>query len=152
MLALVSAVAVLAVSAFVAVVILLKSLKDSRDQTLEALNEAEAETIRAETATAEAVRQREVAEAQKSRAEKALYVSLIRSADESWDRGNIDEAWRNLDAAHWNLRGWEHDFLYSKFTRGQTTLRGHTNAISSVGFSPDETRIVSDNVDDTVKV
>jgi WD40 repeat protein len=57
-----------------------------------------------------------------------------------------------LNACRWDLRGWEHDFLYTLFTKNRKTLHGHTNALTSVVFSPDGKRVASGSVDRTVKV
>ena len=114
--------------------------------------EADRNAAAATAAKIEAVRKQELAQQRQRRLERLQYINRIQSADEAWVRGDIKTAWRELDAAQWDLRGWEHDFLYSKFTRGQTTLKGHTSGVINVCFSPDGKRVASASEDNTAKV
>jgi len=50
-----------------------------------------------------------------------------------------------------DFRSWEHDYLYTLFN-DQQTIRGHTQPVASVAFSPDGKKIVSGSGDKTVKV
>ncbi len=106
----------------------------------------------AEKKEKEAKASEELAKNSAELARKTLYMAKIHFADSAWNLGDVSEAWRHLDGAQWNLRGWEHDYLYSRFTRGQTTVKGHSGSVSSVAFSPDGKRIVSGSRDTTLKV
>jgi WD40 repeat protein len=130
-------------------------------------DEAKKEAEKARKAEAkEAVRAKEGLEAQRQaetekmekekqleRAEWVTYVNQIALAQREWEHGSVALAWRHLEACQWNLRGWEHDFLYSQFTRNQRTLRGHGGPVTCVAYSPDGRRIVSGGQGDpTLKV
>ncbi len=97
-------------------------------------------------------RERDEAERQKDRASRRLYSNRIASAQREWETGSAAAAWDQLRACQWDLRGWEHNYLFTKFTRGVNTLRGHTHQVRSVAFSPDGSRIVSGSVDNTLKL
>jgi WD40 repeat protein len=49
-------------------------------------------------------------------------------------------------------RGWEWRYWQQKGSSGHTTLKGHTDRVTSVAFSPDGSRVASSSVDKTVKV
>ena len=158
----VSVAAVLAMVACVVAFVSQRQAQEAQQTAEEAKNEAVAEKNNAEDQTKIANEQQLLAEKEKAnavkqqhRAEKLLYVSQVRFAADACERGDAREAWRNLNAAQWNLRAWEHDYLYmlyTRFTRARTTLKGHSEAVSSVSFSPDGERIVSSSGDETVKV
>jgi WD40 repeat protein/serine/threonine protein kinase len=80
------------------------------------------------------------------------YAAKINLAQTEWNHGDANIAWDALSSCQWDLRGWEHDYLYTKFTRNQLNLIGHTGYVSSVAFSPDRTLIVSGSSDKTIKV
>ncbi len=88
----------------------------------------------------------------RTRAEGLTYAGQIDLAQREWQDGNVAHADDLLDACQWNLRGWEHDYLYTLFHKNQRTFFGHTGAVSSVAFSPDGKRVVSGSHDQTVKV
>jgi WD40 repeat protein len=96
--------------------------------------------------------QREEAARQRERAERLVYARQIALAQAEWKEGNVRHAWELLDACRWDLRGWEHSFLYTLFNCNQHTFRGHTAAVLGVAFSPDGKRLVSGSHDQTVKV
>jgi hypothetical protein len=90
-----------------------------------------------------------VAKTQLKRVEMLQYASQIGSAHRELESGNMPRAKEFLDAARWDYRGWEHAFLASALP---LTLKGHTDLVLSVSFSPDGERIVSGSVDKTLKV
>ena len=92
------------------------------------------------------------AERQRDRAERQLYASQINLAQTEWQYGTPSVAWHHLDACRWDLRGWEHDYLFTLFNKNQRTFYGHTGGVLSVAFSPDGKRIVSGSEDQTLKV
>jgi hypothetical protein len=97
--------------------------------------------------------------AEKKNTEKALtksewlvYAGNIARAQQAWNDGRVADAWDFLDACRWDFRGWEHDYLYTRFIKNQTTFRGHAGAVTSVAWSRDDKRIVSGSGDGTLKV
>ncbi len=96
-------------------------------------------------ATEKEKRQRELAESRH-------YLMQIATAHRQWNDGNVGRARELLSACQLDLRGWEYDYLYTLFDRGQTTLHGHDKPVTGVAFSPDGTRIVSGSGDKTLKV
>ena len=110
-------------------------------------SKAASAAIRAQT-TAEkerqqAVQQREAADTARSRAEWLVYASQISLAKREWEAGAVRNAQDVLNRCQWNLRGWEHDYLYTLLNQNQTTLTGHRGMVTSVVFSPDGAQIVS---------
>jgi eukaryotic-like serine/threonine-protein kinase len=101
------------------------------------------ERQRANVKAAEVLAEKGRAEKQLLRSEWLLYASQIASALREWETNNVSGAWRFLDACRADFRGWEHDYLYTMFTKNQRTLKGHTGPVLSVAFSPDGKRIVS---------
>ena len=119
--------------------------KTEQKKAVEAWKRAAEEAVRALEATAEAERQLR-------RSQGLVYGNTLASAQREWDAGDARLAWDYLNAAEWNLRGWEHDYLFTRFTQNQKTHRGHTESVRSVAFSPDGKRIVSGSWDNTLKV
>ena len=113
----------------------LKISEDQRGQLREALERAKQERQRAQE-------ERGRAEKQRDRSEWLLYTIQIAGAQSEWEHGDAVKAWRYLDACRWDLRGWEHDYLYTLFNRNQRTMVSGT-PVSSVAFSPDGRRIAS---------
>jgi WD40 repeat protein/predicted Ser/Thr protein kinase len=111
---------------------------------------AEAREARASRAVAEADRLAREAELRRSRVE--LYATRIGSAHSAWRRGDLHQAWEQLNAAQTDEPGWEHRHLHAAFTRGQRILRGHAQNVFSVAFSPDGGRLVSGSSDQTVRL
>ena len=102
----------------------------------------------AEEARGLAEERRISAERQRHRAEQLLYTSQIGRAQREWETGNVAAARENLELCQWDLRGWEHRYLYTLFNRNQLTFRGHQGGVWSVAFSPDGKRIVSGSLRD----
>jgi hypothetical protein len=96
--------------------------------------------------------EREKAVTEKTRAEQLVYANTLSNAQRAWEDGNVSLAQKYVDSAQWNLRGWEHNYLYNLIYQPKTTLRGHDREVTSVAFSPDGTRIVSGSDDNTLKV
>jgi WD40 repeat protein len=104
----------------------------------------QAEAARKAKAVADEQRQRAIAE--RDRAEVLVYVSRISLAQQEWQYGDSTLAWRYLDSCPWNLRGWEHNYLYTQFSKKQRTLhslKGHKQIVLCVAYSPDGKRFVS---------
>jgi dipeptidyl aminopeptidase/acylaminoacyl peptidase len=93
-----------------------------------------------------------VADEQRLRAEQLLYVGQIRQAQSYWERNQVGLAWDALRLCPKELRGWEYTYLESTFNQNQFTLKGHTDQVTSVAFSPDGRRLASGSYDSTIKI
>jgi WD40 repeat protein/serine/threonine protein kinase len=118
----------------------------------DALGEAERQRDIAEQQRQIAADQHAEAERQRDRAERLVYARQIALAQVAWEKGDVRHGWELLDGCRRELRGWEHDYLYTLFNSNQHTFRGHTATVWSVGFSPDGKRLVSGSSDNTLKV
>ena len=58
------------------------------------------------------------------------------------ERGDVAEAWRQLNACRGDFRGWEHDYLYTLFTKNQRTLRAE-GKVWSVAYNADGKRVAA---------
>ncbi len=113
---------------------------------------AENNEARANREAANARQQRDLAQQNEIRAESLLYASQIRLAQIHWEQNEPDLANHYLNQCKWDLRGWEHDYLYTLFHTGFISLNGHTHQVSCVALSPDGQQIVSGSRDKTLKV
>jgi eukaryotic-like serine/threonine-protein kinase len=119
--------------------------KAARQDAEQRRREADREKVRADKNASKATLEKE-------RAEKELYVNHLVCALREWETNSTPAAWQHLNACRADLRGWEHDYLYTLFTKNQRTFVGHTGGVLSVAFSPDGKRIVSGSGDKTLKV
>ena len=95
---------------------------------------------------------RHLAERQRDRAEWLAYTGQIALAHVEWQHdGSAAVVRDHLDRCPKKLRGWEYHYLTTLLNK-TPTLKGHTDAINSVAFSPDGKRLTSSNWDRTVKV
>ncbi len=160
------------VAGLIAAVILLMIIGSSVSATLgvmavnrareaeENLQFARDETIRADEKTDEAVASarkeklaRKETEKERNKAEGRLYTNEIASAQREWETNDSESAWEHLRDCAPNLRGWEHDFLVTRFTQGFRDFEENSRGrIESVAFSLESNRFVSGNTDCTVKL
>ena len=104
----------------------------------------EQERVRADEKAKEANDQRKRTEQQLMRAEGMLCASQIRSAQEQFEKRNFDNGMDYLKSCRWDFRGWEHDYILTRYTRGYTDLQVNSGEeITSVAFSPEGKRIVT---------
>ena len=125
--------------------------------------------IRAELQRAEAeqARQREAVEAsarkiaekardEVAKAREALagveYGRTMEVAHQEWRENNVATTLNLLNATRSDLRGWEWRYVNRLCHLDLLTLKGHTDGVSSAGFSPDGSRIVTASYDNTAKV
>jgi WD40 repeat protein/serine/threonine protein kinase len=122
--------------------------------------EQEAKDRAAAEAAAKALAQQETerADAEKrrtqeqlTRAEWLLYAGKLMMAQNNFESGDGALALRYLDECQWNLRGWEHRYLWSRISARQT-LVGHGYLVWSAAFSADGKRILTGSWDKTAKV
>jgi len=87
-------------------------------------------------------------------AERRIYDSDMLQAQRDWEDVNIGQLRRLLDRhlIHDHLRGFEWDYWNRLLKSDLLTLKGHTDGVYSVSFSPDGKRIVSGSGDNTLKV
>jgi WD40 repeat protein len=116
-------------------------------QTASALAVADRERELAQTAQANEARQRATAVLQRDTAKHNLYFAhmyLARQAWEASDAGRLQELLdRQLPArGDPDFRGWEWYYLRGQ-SRERLVLRGHTNQIAAVAWSPDGKRLAS---------
>ena len=113
---------------------------------------AETKTELADAARAEAVEEKNKADAARRHAEKLAYVGQLGLAQREWQDGQCAHARNLLEDCAPELRGWEHNYLYSLFHQNQRTFRGHIDQVTSVAWSPDGQRLASASRHGTVKV
>src|SRR5579871_4881704 len=70
------------------------------------------------------------------------YAHHISEAQHSWEIGDVADAWRHLNACRYDLRGWEHHYLFTQFTKNQRVLKTE-GKVTSLAYSPDGRQIVS---------
>jgi eukaryotic-like serine/threonine-protein kinase len=120
--------------------------------TTAGLVEARHQRDRADGARQEAETNAGKERAARDRAEWLLYGSQIILARQAWEGNDPALAFHYLGACRPDFRGWEHDYLFTLFTSGQRTLRGHTAGVYGVAVTPDGRRAVSGGWDKTVRV
>jgi WD40 repeat protein len=91
-------------------------------------------------------------EAQRQRAEGLLYFMSIGRAHSAWLDADVVRARQILDECDPVQRGWEWQYLHRLSHPELMTLRGHTNAVVGVAFSPDGSRLATASWDGTVKL
>jgi WD40 repeat protein len=102
--------------------------------------------------------QRDQAAAARRQAELALYASHIALAQQAWRRGMMEQSKKALNECPPADRGWEWHYLRrlaaadGKLGAVALTLKGHSNPVTAVAFSPDGKALATASVDLTVRL
>ncbi len=113
---------------------------------------AKQETKRAASEKLSADLAKKKAEESEVNANWRLYALQIASALREWETNNAASAFRNLNPCRKELRGWEHDYLYTLTNKHQQTLHGHTKGVRYAAFSSDGKTILSRTWDQELKL
>jgi WD40 repeat protein len=133
---------ILVVGAAVSTVFAIQATRAEQAEKGERLK-AEGLAVKEAAARKSAEDRREEATRERDRAEGLLYASQLELARTAWLDNNGPLALHHLDSTRWDFRGWEHDHLYTHFTRNQHTFHGHTGPVQCVCFSPDGRYVLS---------
>jgi WD40 repeat protein len=145
-------VAVAIVMGLVASIVMGCRAEQARKQEATARKQVEQALMRAENAEKVAQEQRKLAEQRAEDYRRSLYFNRIAWADVSYGDGNISRVRELLDSCPQDLRGWEWYRLSHISDQSCMTLRGHSDGVFGVAFSPDGKQIVSGSDDKTIKV
>lgn len=117
----------------------------------EAAEQARSNEQRAREAAEKARREEQQA---KMEMERQLYLRQIHLAQQALEQGKLKDVPGLLDETRTELRSWEWHYLRTLAKGGKEghALKGHTDGITAVAFSPDGKRIASASYDFTVKV
>ena len=121
-----------------------KALAAEQDQT-----RVRKEAVRVRSA---ALAARDEADQRAESLRRSRYIRSIASAENAYNANEIGRMKKQLNQCPADLRGWEWHRLTYLSDPSTLTLGGHEDAVTSVAFSPDGTRIVSGSDDETVKV
>ena len=86
------------------------------------------------------------------------YIAHVNRMESDWENANVGRILDTLDIyrkpppGRKDLRGWEWYYQERLCSQELRTLKGHTNGVFSVAFSPDGARLASASRDGTVKL
>jgi WD40 repeat protein len=150
--ALLAALVVLSVAAFVGLTVLWLRAEDQRDQAVSAQEVAEQRRLDAEQARQQEAEARGREAARRRELEAALYRNRIVEAQREWEANHVGRADELLQECPQNLRQWEWYYL-KRLCHGELlTLKGHTSVVLGLSLSPDGRQLASASADGTVKV
>ena len=84
--------------------------------------------------------------------ERDSYLFHLEKASISLENGREAEARIELDSCPPGQRGWVWDHLSLLVDYAPLSMRGHTDSVASVAWSPDGMRIVSGSYDETIRI
>jgi WD40 repeat protein len=122
--------------------------KKAEDNADDALQKKKA----AEDARAEADQKSKDLERSERKTRKALANNQVLRSQDALAVGEMVRAAGQLDEVDPEFRRWEWHYLKRQTDGGLLTLRGHTNTVKAVTFSPDGRRLSTASWDGTVKV
>jgi WD40 repeat protein/tRNA A-37 threonylcarbamoyl transferase component Bud32 len=124
-----------------------------RDKALHAQAGEEMQRKAAQASAVTAQEQTKRAETREAEARRLLYVANMNLAQEAWEQNHVGRLRELLvETQAFPERGFEWYYWQHQTHIALLTLKGHTNATSSVAFSPDGRRIVTGGGDNTAKV
>jgi WD40 repeat protein len=126
-------------------------LAEQHNNTLAALDDVRVQRDLANERTLRAERAETKAEQQQKRAEWLAYASQLARAQTEWQAGNVGVTADLLDACPQDLRGWEHDYVYTLLNRNPRSFPG-VDKVYGVALSPDGKRLASATDDPTINV
>ena len=103
-------------------------------------------------------RQRKLVQASETSARRYLYVTRMNQVEQARKDGQIGRVVQLLRSVipdrpdQEDFRGWEWHHLWRQYQGEKSRLRGHTGAVLSVAFSPDDRFVASASADSTVKL
>ncbi len=121
------------------------------EEAKQAKDRADGNAERERIAREEAEERKRQTEKQLLRSESLLYAANVSAAQHEWESNKVSGAWQYLDDCRWDFRGWEHDYLYTLFTKNRRALLGPIAPVHGVAFSRDGKRVAAGS-GDTVKV
>ena len=127
-------------------------IRAEQAQTLGQRVIAERERQRADDRAAEAERQKELMEKEKTRAEKSLYDASIIAAARAIDAGRHDQARQLLNDCPVDRRNWEWGRLLYLCNLDLMTIPAHVGSAQTAAFSPNGALIASGGQDKLVKI
>jgi WD40 repeat protein len=129
-----------------------EAMARERSRAVAAERQTARERDRALHAEREEGKQRVRAEAALRAGEQDAYFHVIALAERRLQDGETAKARALLDGTPEHLRGWEWGWLLGQCNQALLVLRGHEGPVSSVAFSADGIRLVSEGLDRTVRV
>jgi WD40 repeat protein/serine/threonine protein kinase len=87
--------------------------------------------------------ERQKAQKNEYQAQMGLYAANLVSAQRHLEANNVRGFYQYFEKCSPELRGWEHDFLYTQVNANEQTLRGHDQVITRVAYSPDGKRLAT---------
>ncbi|MFH1109579.1 MAG: protein kinase [Planctomycetota bacterium] len=122
-----------------------------RDQTRER-ERAELSATQAEAERDRAIEAEQTARKAEHEARRLAYSANIAAAAAAFSANEIAAVRRCLQAAPEEFRNWEWNYMHAQSDNSLKVLRGHEDAVLSVVFAPDGTRLASASLDKTVRV
>ncbi len=83
---------------------------------------------------------------------RALATTQINLAENSWGKGNVALANRQLDAIPETHRFWDWRYLKRRFRGGLFSMHGHAGTVTCMAISPDGRRLLTGGADKTVRL
>ena len=88
----------------------------------------------------------------RKKAERFLYINQINTAQREFERFNLPEAQAQLNACPEHLRGWEYDYLLTKFNSGRRDLIANKVPLNCAAIGADQKYIAVGNTGGTINL